>query len=394
MSSEARSPLAAPPREQIHPLTGIRIIAAVWVVFFHIRGNLYLEFPWTKQLAPILDNGALGVDMFYVLSGYVLVITYGSRMGTHFDLTTTLRFWWTRIARIWPAYVVTLVIAAVWHGWLSTTERFDPVPPRDFTVPSFIRQALLVDQWFAPDSDRLFWNGAAWTVSAEALAYLFFPLLILLVWRFAATQRRTVQLVAPMVAIAPVALLIAAMGNLYADWMWLMRIACGFLSGMLLAATIHHWDSPRSRQVADILGILLPLGIVGGVYAMDRMGLGHLGSVFLIPVMMVTVGAFALSRRGASRILGSRPFVFGGKVSYSVYLVHMPIIEVLWYLQNTNPAFHAGGTLSKIGFLLIPVLVLASGSLLWRLVEEPARLAMKRMSIPRERAIALQSGEL
>ncbi|WP_448334237.1 acyltransferase family protein, partial [Streptomyces sp. DSM 41534] len=67
---------------EIKALTGLRIVAAVWVVLFHFRPLVYQVAPdITKALAPVLDRGAQGVDLFFILSGFVLTWNYLDRMG-------------------------------------------------------------------------------------------------------------------------------------------------------------------------------------------------------------------------------------------------------------------------------------------------------------------------
>src|SRR5881392_3977713 len=108
--SETTTMAVLPRREtaivaQVHALTGVRIVAAMWVVLFHTRGNIASEFPWLSDLiGPVLAHGELGVDLFFALSGYVLALNYGNRMGLRLDRKATTRFWWARLARVWPAY--------------------------------------------------------------------------------------------------------------------------------------------------------------------------------------------------------------------------------------------------------------------------------------------------
>lgn len=385
LNSDGQPPLATVPIRPIDALTGVRIVAALWVVVFHVSGNYYTEFGAGVRtwLGPVLSHGDLGVDLFYILSGYVLVLNYGARMGGHFDLHSSLRFWWARLARIWPAYFVTLNLAALWHGWLHATNRFNPVVPADFSVMSYIRQSLLVVMWTEPDARRLTWNGAAWTVSVEAFAYLLFPAIILVVWRLALVLRGRALLMATLLAIAPLSLLIAAMDSLWAPWMWMMRILCGFIAGALLCAALPHLRSERLAPVAEVLAVVIPISIVVTMYAADRAGMGHIMGAFVIPQFVMLVGALAVARRGMAAVLASSPAVLGGKISYSVYLVHMPIIEVIWYLQNVNPVWVAGGAVSRWAFVAVPVVVTIAGYALWRWVEEPGRHVMRRMAVGR-----------
>jgi peptidoglycan/LPS O-acetylase OafA/YrhL len=100
---------------EIKALTGLRIVAALWVVLFHFRPLLWQAAPdFASALAPILDCGAQGVDLFFILSGFVLTWNYMDKLGRSWSARATLRFLWLRLARVWPVYLVTLHLAALW----------------------------------------------------------------------------------------------------------------------------------------------------------------------------------------------------------------------------------------------------------------------------------------
>ncbi|HEX7322452.1 MAG TPA: acyltransferase family protein, partial [Mycobacterium sp.] len=80
---------------EIQSLTGLRIIAAVWVVLFHYRPLLRQAAPdLADTLAPILNCGAQGVDLFFILSGFVLTWNYLDRMGPSWSGRATVHFLW------------------------------------------------------------------------------------------------------------------------------------------------------------------------------------------------------------------------------------------------------------------------------------------------------------
>lgn len=387
-----QTPPQAAPRvvQQVHALTGVRIVAAMWVVLFHVRGNIASEFPWLGEvIGPVLAHGELGVDLFFALSGYVLALNYGERMGLRLDRNATVKFWWARLARVWPAYVFMLVFAAVWHGLLLARQSDDPVDVRDYSVGSFLRQLTLVVQWTEPGFERLTWNGAAWSVSAEAFAYLLFPVMVLLVFRLNRSLSTRSLVVMAGVLLFPVVFFSYVLG-LYGDWMWLLRILCAFMAGALMFYIVRRVpDTARNRLLASHIIVLATALIVAGCYWMDLTARPrYIG--LLIPVLVVIVGALGMADRHVAKVLGSKALVVGGMASYSIYLVHMPLIEIFWKLQMTFPATLGAGTVgAKVGFILMPAVVSVLGYCLWRFFEEPARRKMRVMStqhIP-ERAV-------
>ena len=92
-------------RPRLHALTTLRFFAALHVVLFHMRviGILPGGPWWFHNFASI---GFVGVNFFFVLSGFILVYTYDGP-----DLNVR-KFWWARFARIYPAYILSLVVAA------------------------------------------------------------------------------------------------------------------------------------------------------------------------------------------------------------------------------------------------------------------------------------------
>ena len=114
------------------------------------------------------------------------------------DARATLHFLWLRLARVWPVYLVTLHLAAL---WVIFTLHVGHVPRRarwgKLTAISYLRQVLLVQLWFEPFFDGTSWDGPAWSISAEWLAYLLFGVLVLVVFRMAhATRARSLMLLA------------------------------------------------------------------------------------------------------------------------------------------------------------------------------------------------------
>ena len=158
----------------------------------------------------MLNCGAQGVDLFFILSGFVLTWNYLDRMGESWSTRATLHFLWLRLARVWPVYLVTLHLAAL---WVIFTLHVGHMPSQDvdrLTAISYVRQVLLVQLWFQPFFDGSSWDGPAWSISAEWLAYLLFGLLVLVIFRMArATRARSLLWLAFAASLPPVVLLLA-----------------------------------------------------------------------------------------------------------------------------------------------------------------------------------------
>ncbi|MFN8173110.1 MAG: acyltransferase family protein, partial [Candidatus Nanopelagicales bacterium] len=95
----------------IRQLTGIRFVAAAWVLLYHLQGPLAQLHLLVPVVSDVLRVGRLGVDLFFALSGFILTHTYLRRLGPRLRGRGAVDFWWLRLARIYPVHVVMLVIA-------------------------------------------------------------------------------------------------------------------------------------------------------------------------------------------------------------------------------------------------------------------------------------------
>lgn len=368
---------------EVLPLTGLRIVAALWVVLFHIGGNIHTEWPGIAHVvAPVLAHGDLGVDLFYALSGFVLTLNYADRIGQKLNRARTASYLWARLSRVWPVFFVTLCIAAVWHGALMAAHSHDPVAVRDFSALSFLRQFTLTVLWTSGDADRLTWDGPAWSVSAEWLVYLMFPVIALLITRIARVTRTRQLMTLGLFAIFPVVLFGIVDKGLYGTpYMWLLRLLGAFIAGSLACLAARRIPrTVRAGRIASVCGALLVLGVVAILYGSHLVHHQQL-SVLVVPLFAPLLLALSLANGGIARVLSTRAFVLGGHFSYSVYLVHMLMIEPIWWAQSQWPGvLGPGRPVFDVVLALVPVLACLGGYCMWRWVEEPARRAMRAMT--------------
>ncbi|BBX75016.1 acyltransferase [Mycobacterium shinjukuense] len=367
---------------EIKALTGLRIVAAAWVVLFHFRPMLGDAAPGVRDaLAPVLARGAQGVDLFFILSGFVLTWNYLDRMGRSWSARATLRFLWLRLARVWPVYLVTMHLAAL---WVIVTLHVGHVPSPaagQLTAASYVRQILLVQLWFQPYFDGSSWDGPAWSISAEWLAYLLFSPLVLVIFRMQRAARAwTLMGLAFAASLPPVALLVAS-GSFYSPWSWLPRIVTQFTAGALACAAVRRLrPTDRARRVAGYVCALLVVVIVSTLYLVAAHPLpgvhdggGVVDALFVPLVMTLAIGA-----GGLPRPLSTRPMVYGGQISFCLYMVH-ELVHTAW--GWTVEQFQLTPQDQPWKWNIVGLLAIAVGGaiLLYHLVEEPARRWMRRM---------------
>lgn len=368
---------------EIRALTGLRIVAAMWVVLFHFRPLLWEASPRLEaDFGPLLDAGAAGVDLFFILSGFVLAWNYLQRMGPSFSPRATAHFLWLRLSRVWPVYLVTMHLAAL---WIITTLYIGDVPSPDaekLTALNYVKQFLMVQLWFEPFFDGTSWDGPAWSISAEWLAYLLFGGLVLVIFRIArASRARTLFLLAFCAALPP-ALLLLASGVVYTPWSWLPRILAQFTAGALAAAAVRRLViDPRGRRVAGYFSMALIAAIVAILYYFDANPVpgmvdpGALAALLFMPlVVTLAVGAGTLPA-----LLATRPLVYGGQISFSLYMIH-ELVHTAWNWAVVQYSITMPKSVAKMVVVGLILAALAGAVALFHFVEEPARRWMRAMA--------------
>ena len=341
----------------IAPLTGIRGYAAIWVVLYHMRSGLDVLLQGHDSIRSIVSVGFLGVDLFAVLSGFIISLTYAERLSQP-SRKVILSFLWLRLARIYPILLVVLgffVGAGMWRkgmGDLGAT----------LTDPTFWMQALMLNGWGF--ESRWAYNVPSWTVSSEWLCYLAFPLLAPLLIRV--RDGRLALALAGATIIATI-LAMRAVGHPYfaafLDFGWL-RIAGEFLAGCWL------YRGMSAQKIEQ-----LPWGWIGlGALALAIYSCTNAQHWLTVICFTVLVYALAQNREPLRSIFGNRASVFLGEISYSVYLVHWFVLSEL--MPVVEPQLSHVALSGKLALAFGITLLLAT--LTYFTVERPARAQMRK----------------
>lgn len=343
---------AAAPRH-LDALTGIRGIAAWGVVLYHIRLSLTSILP--QPVIEALGKGYLAVDLFFILSGFVIWYNYAARLRTG-GWHEVRQFLWRRFARVWPLHGAILAVFVVFAGLLWATGR----DTSGYPLAELPLHVLLVQNWgFTPD---LAWNHPAWSISTELVAYLLFPLLV-----FAARWERLPSwaLLALAAGLAGGLYLLFAMtgrttlgADIAQTGLW--RCLAGFAMGMILCLLWQRW---RDRRTGATLATLACAVIVAVALAFDLPETAWVPAAFFAGLL-----ALALGRGALARLLGGKALTWLGEVSYSTYLVHF-LLFILYKIAFVDASLQLGWT-GLVGFL---GLVLAASAALYYGLEKPAQ---------------------
>jgi peptidoglycan/LPS O-acetylase OafA/YrhL len=295
----------------------------------------------------------MGVSFFFILSGFILAYSYLGQLRLGREKR---RFWEARFSRIYPVYLLSLLIDWPFRGQM--------------TVGSSLAVLTATQTW---NPAKVFWaqawNFPAWTLSVEAVFYLSFPLLL----PICARLRRPSQIVCIGLLCSVVALLHfsipierldpAEAAILYWVPMPLVRLP-EFVLGILVALRLI--DTPQKRNSLRIgfylLASLVILSIFDGPW-LSLVTLSYLGFIYEL----------GSDNGWLTKVLSWQPLVFLGGASYSIYLLQYPIRN--WVRLLCEKVMHAP---YLVGSLLSPPLLIFISCLVFQYYEEPARRKLKR----------------
>ena len=346
-------------------LTGLRGVAAVLVVMHH--ASLHLGAVDLPGAGGLFRKGYLGVDLFFVLSGFVMSMVYGSWFTGRLPGAAAPRRWTDaagagavflvrRAARVWPLHAAVL---AVLLAGLALSGEAQPSPR--FLLANF----LLVQGWGV--SGEI--NAPAWSVSTEVLAYLLFPLLAgpVLRWRWGAALgvMTAAALLAACLALAPpLGPARRGMLDIHMNYSVLpaMRCMAGFLLGMLAwrAGGVPAVARRASRPWTGPVVLLLALGLM----------LSRANDLLVLALMPVAVIGLHRGSGSAWRLFTAQPLHGLGVLSYAIYLIHYALLPVL--LDGPGPLA------ARLAFYAAATLLLAA--LAHQFIERPTRTLVRWVS--------------
>lgn len=338
--------------KEILPLTGLRGLAAVWVFLYHaIRLTKDLDPAATGLLRLIGSAGYLGVDLFFVLSGFVIAYNY-AQSDLHLSLHRYGGFLWKRLARIWPAHTVALLFFA--SGLAIYHVKFD------LSFVGLLLSLTLTQAWAFPAHQ--IWNPVAWSVSCEWAAYLVFPLIALV----------TRALSARLAVIAMLGCYVGLYGAfVIGPWgdgpysLGLQRVAASFTGGVLVYRIWCTHHNPLNTA-----GWFAVVALILGTSAIDMLS-GRALSVAKAPILSCAV-VYTLACATGVLARNFQRFRYAGCISYSFYLVHWTSLALS---QAVLTASRTNRSAPWVYVALAASLLMAAAmaDFLYRYVEQPAQ---------------------
>lgn len=364
----------------IPALTGLRGYAALWVLLSHLAFTDSLSAAVASRLQWKLANGILrheylAVDLFFMLSGFVLTHAHAREFDDRIERGSYVRFLLLRIARVYPLHIVALFGTLFLHHFLAAN------PLGASNAGCFALHTVMMASWgFCAGVS---WNAPAWSLSSEWLAYLVLPLV--LVGTAGLRRLRTQLFVVGMVVVIFTALffsyLFFGFFQFETDYSNGAGATGRVLTGVVLGSVLRRmYDQPSVRALPWTLLFWLALPVA--LACMTDLGGRRLdNSPWAYASVMFLTFAAACARPRAMWLFTSRVPVYLGEISYAVYIFHYPVLLALGLLFRPRldaVARHGsplGAQLIVMGAMLV---VLAVAALAHHTIEEPLRRRARR----------------
>lgn len=343
---------------RIEQLTFTRFIAAVAIVIFHfgrdsqIFSNEYVSF--------IFNNANIGVSYFFVLSGFVMIIAYQNRTVSFFNYLKN------RFARIYPVYVLAIILMVVIQSFSS------------FNKEDLFLNLTMLQSWISGKAQTV--NYPGWSLSVELFFYISFPFLLNYIY-----SKKNLKVISISVLLF---------------WLLSQLLFHGIINGMITIpyytiedafyhpilhineflignlAGLYFIKKRDAIQKKNFLPLILVLFLGSLALLKFKIGLNfHNG--FLAVVFVPIIYLLSRSNDIITKLISKKPFVFLGEISYSIYILQVPVWLFLSdYRMEKYFGFSKTSDVSASFFMRLFILIIFS-SLCYLYFEKPLRKKIK-----------------
>ena len=347
-------PALKPDSEDMLHLDALRIVGALMIVVFHFNRFINLDGRW-QAVDDMVKGFSLVVDLFFLMSGYVMAAIYAGRLTSWGKYGTFLK---KRVARLGPLHWATmLVFVAVWAAGLAglVADR----DPKRYDLACIVPNIVFIHAWHVCHAQT--WNFVSWAISAEMGMYIALPLLF---WIMA--RGRVVTALAAVGSL--VVLLLNPDGPMpFHQWTWnfgVLRAVPGFLIGML------------AFQLRPMLG-RLPLarfwmwGVLALFLGLSMIRVERTWLLLIVYALgLAGVAADAAGTQGGV----SRRLAPWAQLSFTLYLLHPIFLKmVLNWLGLSAWGLGDNGDAMRLLVLASIVALIPAAYLSLVLFERPAR---------------------
>ena len=315
-------------------LTGIRALAVYIVVLFHSD-------------IPLLESGYIGVDLFFVLSGFLVCNVLADEYKKDGKLTLP-KFYARRMRRLLPAMGAMVLSVSLFFVLLqNTSERIKFVPSARSALLYFANWNFIIESadYFAPEAQTNPF-GHLWSLSIEEQFYLLFPIFFAIVYKLTKRFSKHLLIAIPLCLLfASLFLQVRLSGNAARSYYGTDAKIYQLLAGAILAIWLRDRKSvfKISLRFVNGIGIISLFGFVLLASTLSaRLSTSQTG-IMATALGLLLIFSIECQQKGAlGRLFSIKPLVYLGNISYATYLWHWPIIVILRQVFLVNPIVIAG----------------------------------------------------
>lgn len=317
----ASAPALACGKSDIDSLTGLRFLAALYVFLFHMQIRWpIVSNPFFKN---ILEQGAIGMSLFFMLSGFVLALRYADGKTSYPEYLVN------RFARIYPTYALLALLTVPWMGVGILHASFFTDFLKYLQAFSLVLGNIFILQAWYPQMFSHWNDGGAWSISVEAFCYILCPFILRKLTQLSTRGVVTVALVCYSLSAFTALVVTSFMNNPLNTIFYSMPIfrLPEFIIG---ACAFYAFSKGLLRGKAHFL--LYAMIIITGGYlglAGPKLPVYIAHDWILVPVIALSLLALAYGKGWLASVLALRPVVWCGKTSYSFYCYQVLILLLL-----------------------------------------------------------------
>lgn len=291
---------------EIKPLTSIRGLFALYVAIYHI-------FPRTNAF---LANGYLSVDLFFVLSGFIMSYVYSVKFSSNIQINDYLLYIKGRFARVYPLYAFIIIITSFFYF-----KNEIPTPSfKDYIILfSFLQSITDVDNNLIPH---------AWSIAVEFIAYLIFPFAMLCL-----SKRHGFITLAIVTLAAFIGLYMASSKgywgplDVFSGGFSVVRCLSDYALGIV---SFFALQAAREKLNGKVLDALLIFLVAFAFATLNFRGF----DLLVVACFALIVPLLSESHGIVYKLMSFSPLVYLGEISYSIYLIHYPLCRKLAFIPG------------------------------------------------------------
>lgn len=350
--------------KMIREVDGLRFLAIAPVVVQHLAERIERRSPvmfipgMERDFATYMtDRGSVGVYLFFVISGFILGMPFAAHYLAGAKKVNIGNYFWRRLTRLEPPYLIAITLIAI-YILVAGTRSFSDLLPHYLATITYTH-SLIYENWS-------YINPPVWTLEIEVQFYILAPLLAMGFFRISSVVRRRVVLCGSILVI----MLVQQQLNLvvgHSSFMIGAHIHYFLLGFVLADVYLTEWkDGISKKEIFNYLGIIAFIGLFATwswtFFLPNRL-------MFLFSLFLLVYSVFRST--WLNRLL-TLPWITGiGGMCYTIYLIHLPIIEALYPLTRDVWLTHYFAPNLLIQFLILGPVILFFSIIFFLLIEKP-----------------------